>query len=255
MRILKQAVCDSLQSNVESGLSLDDTSAMILEDYAAGNRPSRFQDNDFIITAIEEPSADLLDAENDYTSSVRLYECLRTLNPVQAADKRLWITLSHGSQWRYLQSRWSPRADPSRIISRWFFAGSARQSFARNALSRLWWAAYLTESPWSKLAALEPFRHDNMFHYTEIMTSPGRSQLWFDISERAFGGSLVYRICFLEAFDRLIRSGEYSNATALSNTLSKLFRALLVPEVLMEHARNPEEIVNSVCELAASFRS
>ena len=41
----------------------------------------------------------------------------------------------------------------------------------------------------------------------------GLSQLWFDVTEREWGGSLIYRICFLETYNRIINSKDISDKT------------------------------------------
>ena len=52
--------------------------------------------------AIPRSKDDLLDLENTRT----LYDALRHLTPLQAADERLWSYMTHVTFWDYMRKRW-----------------------------------------------------------------------------------------------------------------------------------------------------
>ena len=138
------------------------------------------------------------------------------------------------------------------IHQHWLFKFSDRTAFTRNAISRLWWAAYLTYSPWEKEESLQVFQDvGNPFKYTKIMTS--LSQLWFDVTEREWGGNLIYRICFLETYNRIINTRDIKDKTGLSNELAKWFTGVLVPDIIIASKKDPLSLVEYVEELTENF--
>ena len=117
------------------------------------------------------------------------------------------------------------------ILTRWHYKpGSIRTALARNAFSRLWWAAELTHAPWEKDQKFNCFKTDDPYKYTKILTSS--SQLIQDILDRKWGSNLLFRICFLEAFSRIMNKKEISK-TKLSSKLSIIFRACLIPDFIL----------------------
>ena len=79
-------------------------------------------------------------------------------------------------------------------------------------------------------------------------------QLWFDVIERRWGCDQIYRICYLDAYDKLIKSNMHErcslNETDFSNMLAKLFTAALVKDVGLVLRREPKEIIEYICELS-----
>lgn len=100
---------------------------------------------------------------DDFESSIKIYEAYKDLDNTQASDKRFWNYLSHVTFKDYTLQRWTPKysieeasANSSikklatdSFIDRWFATGSSR-SLRRHALARLWWTAHLTVAPWEK---------------------------------------------------------------------------------------------------------
>lgn len=101
--------------------------------------------------------------ENDIANALSLFDSMPSLTPAQAADERLWVTLTVGRYWEYATSRFPitsvglfgrERKGESRSIAdrlveaqqNWvkehFFAGSPRIRLRGNAVSRLWWMAH-----------------------------------------------------------------------------------------------------------------
>jgi hypothetical protein len=101
-------------------------------------------------TSLQPPAgkpADLLDLENTKT----IYMALRHLSPIQAADERLWVYLSHVTYWDYMRKRWGVEQYAGKprfaeiVGERYFFTSSDRpRALIRNGLARLWWYGYTT---------------------------------------------------------------------------------------------------------------
>lgn len=75
-----------------------------------------------------------------------VFNSLSGVKPYLARDERLWVYLTHASLLDYVRSRWPIPADDEaakKHIRSHFFAKSARQIERDNAVSRLWWIAYL----------------------------------------------------------------------------------------------------------------
>ena len=103
------------------------------------------------------------DASNDIENIVALMGAMSALTPAQAADERLWVTLTLGEYWDYAKSRYPisnagiggakrkvETRTPAELLKEsqknWlrshFFAGTARVRVRDNALSRLWWMGH-----------------------------------------------------------------------------------------------------------------
>ena len=100
---------------------------------------------------------------NDIENALTLFKSMPSLTPAQAADERLWVTLTLGRYWGYATSRFPiseaglfgrQRKGETRSLSdrlaeaqqNWikehYFAGSPRIRLRGNAVSRLWWMAH-----------------------------------------------------------------------------------------------------------------
>lgn len=82
---------------------------------------------------------------NDLENSIALFESLRNLIPVLATEELFWSYLCHTTYYNYIQARWPLKKEGiSSIKLRYFFEGGRARGVARNGLSRLWWASYMT---------------------------------------------------------------------------------------------------------------
>lgn len=87
-----------------------------------------------------------LDEKNDFYSAIQIYEAFRDLEPIQAADERLWTYLTHVDLYPYVIKRWNnvynnKSDNPSGyILEHWFFD----KGILRNAISGFWWLVYLS---------------------------------------------------------------------------------------------------------------
>lgn len=84
--------------------------------------------------------------ETDADNSIILYKSLMNLNVLQASDERLWVGLTHGIFYEYMQYRWSRQKKISKenIYARYFFAHGKKRSLINNSISRLWWIGKYT---------------------------------------------------------------------------------------------------------------
>ncbi len=154
------------------------------------------------------------EAEN----AIRIYEYLGTLDRTQAADPRLWATLTHTTFWDYSRRRWPAQGkDPGYILEHWFEKrGGGLGSLRRNAISRLWWAANLTVAPWETEPALEHLQSNDRFKFTRVLLS--QAQIFQDVLEREFGSNLRLRTLLLNSLEKYLPS--VSNKDNLSKATS-----------------------------------
>lgn len=89
---------------------------------------------------------DKLNENNDYETGILLYESFKNLEPLQAADERLWSYLTHVDFYPYMIKRWEkvyksvPGFSSEYILEHWFMG----KGLLRNGLSGLWWSVYLS---------------------------------------------------------------------------------------------------------------
>lgn len=147
--------------------------------------------------------------EADVDNAIKLYDFLHNLDKTQASDKRLWIYLSHVTFREYTMQRWplkttkedlvnnqeARRKAISYISERWFLSGNAR-SLRRQSIARLWWAAYLTVSPWEKDPYFSSLESSDKFVYTRTLFS--NQDIVQQILERKLGWSDRLLIVILE---------------------------------------------------------
>ena len=81
---------------------------------------------------------------DDYTSSIELYEAYENLTPLQASDERFWTYLSHVDLFNYLQERWPNQKTPNYVLNHWFIESISPGKLIRDNLSGMWWAVKLS---------------------------------------------------------------------------------------------------------------
>ena len=83
--------------------------------------------------------------EDDLVNTRIVYDAMKKLTPLQAANKYMWTYLCHAvpAHVKYIQNRWMSKIQENTIRER-FFVTNLRKSVFDNALSRLWWYGYLT---------------------------------------------------------------------------------------------------------------
>jgi len=143
LEFLAREATDRLAENV----------AKNLEVYRSGNTAALIAASDCHVSKIETAPPprldDLAEDKQDTLATQRVFQWLSQLTPVQAADERLWVLLTHRYFSNYVHKRWGGGLDSATkpaelVLRRWFFRGSGLATFVQNALSRLWWFGYLT---------------------------------------------------------------------------------------------------------------
>ena len=136
---------DKLLSNVKSSYENDKNRYINL------NEPFNFiNDNIEIISSgsYEIGNITLIDDTNgsyDFENAKIIYTAFSNLTPTEANDERLWVTLTHHYFHKYCVTRWmNQESKKDSVIDRFFYEGNSLVARSRNAISRLWWTAYLT---------------------------------------------------------------------------------------------------------------
>jgi Family of unknown function (DUF6339) len=178
-----------------------------LDAYRSGNTAALIAATDCHISKIEGAPPpfldDLAEDKQDALATQRVFQWLSQLTPVQAADERLWVLLTHRYFASYVHKRWGGRlqdADKPEelVLRRWFFRGSGLATFVQNALSRLWWFGHLTYDN----------RRENPFELTDVLLSLQDIQTGF--LERSLGRCRPLLRAVLEAI--LKHEDEFRNA-------------------------------------------
>lgn len=136
-----------------------------------------------------------LDFKNDMTTDEKnasdivntrfIYEALKTLSPLVATNGYLWSYLCHTKYKEYVITRWiknpedeDKKEDTIKTIKKRFFCSSNKKDIMRmNAISRLWWAGYLTFDE----------KHGDPYHLTKILFTG--QQICADILDTPFCGN------------------------------------------------------------------
>jgi hypothetical protein len=136
---------DKLLSNVKSSYE------NVKNRYINLNEPFNFiNDNIEIISSgsYEIGNITLIDDTNgsyDFDNAKIIYTAFSNLTPTEANDERLWVTLTHHYFHKYCVTRWmNQESKKDSVIDRFFYEGNSLVARSRNAISRLWWTAYLT---------------------------------------------------------------------------------------------------------------
>lgn len=127
---------------------------------------------------IRKKEIDNINLQNDIINIRMIYDAFKNLTPLQAINKYMWSYLAHTKYSKYVRERWLFREqdEKSRIntIRTRFFAEGKDGLIVDNAISRLWWAGYLTYDENSS----------NKYHLTELLFSA--QQISTDILDRRF---------------------------------------------------------------------
>lgn len=146
--------------------------------------------------------------EMDYENSIKIFDALERLTPVQANDHRIWVTMTHKIFFDYTLLRWKINDESSSrsLIDRFHFEGLGQVTRARNSLSRLWWSAYITHDK----------KRSNPFDLTKLLWS--KQDIYMGILERKFGSYPNVVKGFLEFYSQ--------NLNLKEDEIRRLFVAL-----------------------------
>lgn len=123
--------------------------------------------------------------EHDADNAILVYRWLEQLSPSVAMQERLWSYMTHWPFAEYMASRW-PVDSETDVKRRYLLEGPTFAALARNGISRLWWAAYLTR---------EVGRVDE-FELTRVLFS--RQDIQVSLLERSLGKCRHVRVAVLE---------------------------------------------------------
>ena len=147
IRYVRQQVLESLYEQVPANLARYRKSEYFNE--LLGDRSLTYElDVEFnpqLLEALRKPTSkmDLFDVDNCLT----ILDALPNLTPSDARDARLWVFLCHTHGLAYSRARWPIDDNDEKAVKNirnHFFAKDDTRNIERdNALSRLWWMAYL----------------------------------------------------------------------------------------------------------------
>lgn len=123
--------------------------------------------------------------KSDIVNTRFIYDALKTLSPLVATNGYLWSYLCHTKYKKYVIARWIKNPEDEdkhegtvKTIQKRFFCSSNKKDIMRmNAISRLWWAGYLTYDK----------NHSDPYHLTQILFTG--QQICADILDTPFCGN------------------------------------------------------------------
>ena len=123
--------------------------------------------------------------KSDIVNTRFIYEALKTLSPLVATNGYLWSYLCHTKYKKYVIARWIKNPEDEdkhegtvKTIQKRFFCSSNKKDIMRmNAISRLWWAGYLTYDK----------NNGDPYHLTKILFTG--QQICADILDTPFCGN------------------------------------------------------------------
>ncbi len=139
--------------------------------------PSLEYSKDVILTNEQKSQQDLVNTR-------LIFDEFKFLSPLQATTKTLWAYMAHEPYKDYVTSRWikSPddedkKDDIIKTIRNRFFVPGKKELIRYNAISRLWWAGYLTYDE----------NNSDRYHLTKILFTG--QQICGDLLDASFCGN------------------------------------------------------------------
>ena len=115
------------------------------------------------------------DSAHEYEDAIILYEALKDLPDVIAADQTFWVSLSHTVLFPYLKKRWGKGNLQTAVLNHWFF----NNGMVRHGLGGLWWTVRLT---------VDEDRQDDKYRLTKVA-------FWnFSFRTTFMGPSIFFRV-------------------------------------------------------------
>lgn len=99
--------------------------------------------------------------ENEVKNALLVWQGLKDLTPSLACENRIWTRMTHLEGLTYSRQRWlkptDSREETIKSVAKHFFADSRTKYRDDNAISRLWWIAYIASLafPYDQKTALE----------------------------------------------------------------------------------------------------
>jgi hypothetical protein len=140
---LKQEVVKSLRANIGDNLELyRNGSFESLIEGGVISLNGGISIDEFLLTGAHCQGGD-----RDIENCLLISQGIEGLTPYLARDERIWVYLTHTILLNYTRERWPiPENDEDAIkyISAHFFSKGIRGTMRANSVSRLWWAAHLS---------------------------------------------------------------------------------------------------------------
>ena len=157
---------------------------------------------------------------SDVVNTWIIYDSLKMLSPIVATNGYLWSYLCHTKYREYIMARWiknpedkDKQEDTTKTIKKRFFCSSNKKDIMRmNAISRLWWAGYLTYDE----------NHGDPYHLTKILFTG--QQICADILDTPFCGNKTVITGILLAIEKYKEEVDENISSELVRKCIKYFR-------------------------------
>lgn len=157
---------------------------------------------------------------SDVVNTWIIYDSLKMLSPIVATNGYLWSYLCHTKYKEYIVARWiknpedeDKQEDTIKTIKKRFFCSTNKKDIMRmNAISRLWWAGYLTYDE----------NHGDPYHLTKILFTG--QQICADILDTPFCGNKTVITGILLAIEKYKEEVDENISSELVRKCVKYFR-------------------------------
>lgn len=195
LSLLKSNYAAQLRANVQSGNVIPYTDDECVIDMAQ-TLPMNIE--------FEEDIASTMygDSSHEYEDAIILYEALKDLPEVMAADPIFWESLAHTVFHPFLKKRWGRGNLQTSVYNHWFMTNS----IMRHGLAGLWWGVRLT---------IDPENTDDEYRLTKVLfwnysfrTTFAGPSIFFRVTN-ARTGILRYLADHEELRSRMENAGRY----------------------------------------------
>lgn len=160
LKIFKRNLVHTLYQTIENNLSIYESGdfSELLADYPSEVKeiPDVFFDETMFGNMVTESGG-----QNDAKNAFIILNGLVNFNPYLATDERVWVALCHTEGKDFVRKRWikpyMTKEKKIASIKQHFFAKGNRSFERQNALSSIWWWAYIAtrHDPSDKAQAIE----------------------------------------------------------------------------------------------------
>jgi hypothetical protein len=127
-------------------------------------------------------------AETDFENAKKLFEALKHISESTACDERLWLSLTFGKFYDYMNYRYNIAETPTMLQNKWFMQKKSKKSgLFRQGISMLWWYAYISYDD----------TLSNPYELTEFCFK--HKDFLISIYSRSFSGSKTVRLALIQA--------------------------------------------------------
>lgn len=148
--ILKQSSLDELRKAIPENIERYQSPNPEWEEFFGNENYTRATSVEIVGTDFGACLGDNFDSKTilkeDPERCKSIYNALANLTPQQATDDRVWAYLTHFVFWDYTRARWPIGTDRKQQVSKiraHFFGKGIRGMVRDNAISRLWWMAFV----------------------------------------------------------------------------------------------------------------